>query len=214
MFVKDVMTENPITIGENTSLLEAREIMTKNNIKKLPVTDKNMRLIGIVTNSDLLKASPSSATTLDMFELGYLLSKLSVKDIMVKSVKTAAKDQTVEEAARFMADYKINCLPVVKGDLLVGIVTESDLFSAFIEMFNTRTSGVRVVLSMPNAPGEIAKLAKAIAEKNGNIVSFVTSNAKIASDMNITLKVTDVDQDALKNAILSTGATVEDMRMV
>lgn len=214
MLVKDVMTENPVTIHGDASVLDAKELMAKKSVKKLPVVDKNGTLVGILTAADLAKASPSAATSLDVFELGYLLSKLSVEKTMVKSVKTTNSLQTVEEAARLMNDYGISCLPVVKDEILIGIVTESDLFATFIDMFNTRTPGVRIVAVVNEMPGELAKISSAIAEKNGNIVSFVTSEASDAAHKKITLKVTDVSETELKSALEICGAQIEDIRSV
>ncbi len=214
MLVKDVMTENPVTIHGDASVLDAKELMAKKGVKKLPVVDKNGTLVGILTAADLAKASPSAATSLDVFELGYLLSKLSVEKTMVKSVKTTNSLQTVEEAARLMNDYGISCLPVVKDEILIGIVTESDLFATFIDMFNTRTPGVRIVAVVNEMPGELAKISSAIAEKNGNIVSFVTSEASDAAHKKITLKVTDVSETELKSALEICGAQIEDIRSV
>jgi acetoin utilization protein AcuB len=137
-----------------------------------------------------------------------------VEKTMVKSVKTTNSLQTVEEAARLMNDYGISCLPVVKDEILIGIVTESDLFATFIDMFNTRTPGVRIVAVVNEMPGELAKISSAIAEKNGNIVSFVTSEASDAAHKKITLKVTDVSETELKSALEICGAQVEDIRSV
>ena len=214
MLVKDVMTENPITIGPEASVLEAKEIMSRNKIKKLPVVDRSGALVGIITNTDLAKASPSAATSLDMFELGYLLSKLSVEKTMVKSVKTTTANQTVEEAARLMNDYGISCLPVVKENLLVGVVTESDLFATFIDMFNTRTPGVRAVAVVNEITGELAKLAVAIAEKNGNIVSLVTSDASESKHRTVTVKVSNISEAELKSLLESNNAEIKDIRLV
>ncbi|MGN0729345.1 CBS domain-containing protein [Treponema sp.] len=214
MLVKDVMTVNPVTIGPDASVLEARETMTRNKINKLPVVDRSGALVGIITNNDLAKASPSAATSLDMFELGYLLSKLSVEKTMVKSVKTTTADQTVEEAARLMNDYGISALPVVKENLLIGIVTESDLFSTFIDMFNTRASGVRAVAVVNEIPGELAKIAAAIAEKNANIVSLVTSDACDSKHRTVTLKVSGISKDELQSLLEANCAEIKDIRSV
>ena len=213
MLVKDVMTENPITIEPEASVLEAKETMSRNKIKKLPVVDRSGALVGIITNTDLAKASPSAATS-HMFELGYLLSKLSVEKTMVKSVKTTTANQTVEEAARLMNDYGISCLPVVKENLLVGVVTESDLFATFIDMFNTRTPGVRAVAVVNEIPGELAKLAAAIAEKNGNIVSLVTSDASDSKHRTVTVKVSNISEVELKSLLESNNAEIKDIRSV
>ena len=133
MIVKDVMTKNLIFVYPETSITEAKAIMTKKNISKLPVLDKNNQLVGLITKNDMAKAGPSDATSLDMFEIGYLLSKLTVEKFMTKKVVTVSEDEVVEEAARIMVDNEIGCVPVMKNDLVVGIVTESDLFHLFTD---------------------------------------------------------------------------------
>ena len=117
MIVANVMTRNPTFVSPDMSINDAKELMLKEKIGKLPVLDKNNRLIGLVTKKDLVKAGPSGATTLDMYEISYLLSKLKVEKIMEKNVFTVQQTEVVEEAARIMADEAISCLPVMKGDL-------------------------------------------------------------------------------------------------
>ena len=137
MIVKEVMRTNVVFISSETKITEAKNIMMENKFSKLPVVDYG-KLVGIVTKNDLLKAEPSLATTLDMFEIGYLLSKLTVKKVMMTNVITVSPDEVVEEAARIMVDNEISCLPVVKDDALIGIITESDLFNLFTDMFADR----------------------------------------------------------------------------
>lgn len=213
MLVKDVMTKNPITIQEKESVLEARDLMTKNKINKLPVVDKSGSLVGIITANDLQRSTPSDATTLDMYELGYLLSKLTVEKIMTKKVITVSENETVEEAARIMADKDFGCLPVMADNLLIGIITESDLFKMFIEMFNARTKGIRLMLNMSDNPGSLAIFTQKVAEKNGKIVSVVTSPSKSENCRKITVKVTDISFEDLK-AIAKECGTIEDIREV
>ena len=104
MIVKDVMTKNLIFVYPETSITEAKAIMTKKNISKLPVLDKNNQLVGLITKNDMAKAGPSDATSLDMFEIGYLLSKLTVEKFMTKKVVTVSENEVVEEAARIMVN--------------------------------------------------------------------------------------------------------------
>ncbi len=214
MLVKDVMTRNPVTVPVNTSVPEVTEIMNKQNVSKLPVLGKNGSLAGIVTKADLIKSTPSSATTLDMFELSYLLSKLTVEKVMVRKVRTATENETVEEAARLMADYGISCLPIMRDDLLVGIITEGDLFRAFIDMFGTRYAGVRATFSVPDQPGALSALSKQIADLNGNIVSFVTADSKDSSRRGITLRVTGLSLSQVQSIIENCSGTLEDIRNV
>ena len=113
MIVKEVMRTNVVFISSETKITEAKNIMMENKFSKLPVVDYG-KLVGKITKNDLLKAEPSLATTLDMFEIGYLLSKLTVKKVMMTNVITVSPDEVVEEAARIMVDNEISCLPVVK----------------------------------------------------------------------------------------------------
>lgn len=214
MLVKDVMTKNPFTVAATTSVPEAKALMTKQKINKLPVVDKNGALVGILTRNDLIKATPSDATTLDMFELSYLLSKLTVEKVMHRDVKTVSETETVEEAARLMADYGIGCLPVMKDDLMVGIITETDLFHVFIDMFGTRHSGVRATFVLDEKPGQLSKVTSEIAELDGNIVSVVTADGDDDEHRKVTLKATVVTIEQLTKIITSCGGVIEDIRKV
>ena len=214
MIVKDVMTRNPVYVSPETTLTEAKALMTKKNINKLPVIDKNDRLAGIITKNDLAKAGPSDATTLDMYEIGYLLSKLTVEKIMTKKVVTVSENEIVEEAARIMVDNQIGCLPVMKDDILIGIVTESDLFHLFTNMFGARHEGVRVTISSADKPGQLAKIAEKIAALNGNIVSVVTDELKEPGVRRLTIKATDITLERMQSILSDCGVSVEDIRVV
>lgn len=214
MIVADVMTRNPICTSPDTSVTDARALMAKEKINKLPVLDCDNRLVGIITKNDLTRAAPSSATTLDMYELGYLLSKLKVEKVMTKNPVTVAADQVIEEAARIMADKDIGCLPVMQDGLLVGIVTESDLFLKFIEMFGARHKGVRAKIEMTEKPGALAKLSAGIAEIGGNIVSIVTSEGNSLATRCVTCKVVNITAAALKAEIEKNGITLLDLREI
>ena len=143
----------------------------------------------------------SSASTLDMYELGYLLSKLTVEKIMIKNVRTVDFDEVIEEAARTMAVEKIGCLPVMKDGILSGIITETDLFNAFISMFGATQPGVRAVIEVAEKPGELAKIAAAVAAKNGNIVSLVTTDGSDVSKRKITLKIGNLSRETVEEII-------------
>ncbi len=138
MIISEVMAKNPATVNPEASVIEAKRIMADKGVSKLPVVDKSGALVGIVTDNDIQKAAPSEATTLDMFELSYLISKLTVEKVMKKDVKFVSEDESVEEAASLMADYKISCLPVIKNGLVVGIITETDLFRILIDMLRKK----------------------------------------------------------------------------
>ena len=176
MIIASVMTRNPLYVRPEMTVTEVRELMTKEKVGKLPVLDKHDNLVGIVTKKDLVNAGPSAATTLDMYEISYLLSKLKVEKVMEKNVVTVKETEVVEEAARIMADKGITCLPVMKDNLLVGIITESDLFRVFVDMFGTRHQGVRITFSMDEKPGQLAKVAKELDIKQLNKYNNYNNN--------------------------------------
>jgi len=194
MKVGQRMTRNPITITPDVTAPEAQAIMRREKIKRLPVLDNNRRLVGIVTSLDLIHASPSPATSLDIYEMHYLLSKLHVENVMTKNVITVTEDLPIEEAARIMADNKISGLPVMRGDILVGIITESDLFKIFIELFGARHRGIRLTLLLPEKKGELAKVANAITKCGGNIVSFAVFEGEDPTNGYCTVKVSGVER--------------------
>lgn len=129
--VREWMTPNPITINIDTSLVEAHKLMTDHNIRRLPVLDKG-ELVGIVTLGDVRGAEPSEATSLSVWELNYLLSRLEVARIMSEPVITAQPDTSIAEAAEIMLDRRIAGLPVVEDGELVGMITESDIFRMIV----------------------------------------------------------------------------------
>jgi acetoin utilization protein AcuB len=135
--VKDWMITNVITVGPRTGMLDAHKLMRDHNIRRLPVVKKNNQLIGIVARSDIRKAEPSEATTLNVWEMNYLMSKLQLREIMAKEVITAHVDDTLKSVAMKMQEHKIGALPVVDDhNRVVGIITESDIFRALIAWFN------------------------------------------------------------------------------
>ncbi|NKQ35150.1 MAG: CBS domain-containing protein [Chloroflexi bacterium] len=135
--VKDWMVTNVITAGPHTGMLDAHKLMRDHNIRRLPIVKKNNQLVGIVTRSDIRKAEPSEATTLNVWEMNYLLSKLQLKDIMTKNVLTAHVNDSLKSVALKMQENKIGALPVVDDhNKVVGIITESDIFRALIAWFN------------------------------------------------------------------------------
>lgn len=213
MIVKEVMRTDVIFVSSDTKATEAKSIMAQHKISRLPVVD-NGKLVGIVTKNDLLKAEPSSATTLDMYEISYLLSKLTVKKVMKTNVLTVSPDEVVEEAARIMVDSDVSCLPVIKDDALVGIITESDLFELFTQMFGAREKGLRAVAYIDDKPGQLAKLTKEISDANANIISAVTTKHDADNRTCITLKAKGIDEATLKSIFEKCGIDVADLRAI
>jgi acetoin utilization protein AcuB len=212
MLVGERMTKPAITVRPETSMPDALDLMHKEHIRRLPVVDKRGALVGIVTEGDLLKASPSEATSLSIYEVTYLLSKLTLDRIMTRKVITITEDTPLEEAARIMADHEIGGLPVVRGKAVVGMITETTLFRIFLELLGARRAGIRVTVSVPDKPGELANLAKAVHAAGGNILALGTFMGESAAEGVVTIKVEGVKMDALKKAIQPYVKKIMDIR--
>ncbi len=141
MLVAERMTRNPIVIRDDTPIDKALKIMRDNKVRRLPVLNDKGALVGIVSERDLLFASPSPATTLSIYELHYLLARIAVADVMTTEVITVTEDTSLKEAARIMADNRIGGLPVERKGELVGIITETDLFKIFLELLEAQEVG-------------------------------------------------------------------------
>ncbi|MDR0662746.1 MAG: CBS and ACT domain-containing protein [Spirochaetaceae bacterium] len=212
MIVSRVMTKNPVYAHPETKVSQARSLMNKEKISHLPILDRDNHLVGIATKRDMLKAGPSPATTLDMYEISYLLSNITIDKIMTKNVICTVENEVIEEAARMMSDNNISCLPVVRGKFLAGIVTVKDLFESFITAFGARHIGVRVSFVMQEKPGQIARLSGAIAENGGNIVSFVTNDGDYLHQRGGTMKIIGMDVDIVKSIFENMQAEILDIR--
>jgi acetoin utilization protein AcuB len=213
MKVSKIMTRNPVITHPDLSLTDARSLMDKEKVSHIPVLNKNNELVGLITKADLLKASPSSATSLDMYEISYLLSKLTVEKVMEKKVITVHENEVVEEAARIMADNGIGCLPVLNGSLLTGIITDTDIFHFFINAYGARHKGIRITINFKERPGQFAAFAVSVAASGGNIVAFVTSEGDDAAHRRATIKITGISRAAVEEAAGNLdGAEIEDIR--
>jgi acetoin utilization protein AcuB len=212
MDISRVMTHNPFTVFVDTPVTDAQAMMRREKIHRLPVLAHDKRLAGIVSEKDLLYASPSPATTLDVYEMANLLSKLKVEQVMTRDVVTVEQETLLEDAARIMVDANIGGLPVMSDGHLVGIVTESDIFKLFIELFGTRRTGLRCTLLIPERVGELASLASAIAEAGGNIISLGTFPGEDPTNAIATLKVDQIERAALLEACSPFVEEVLDIR--
>ena len=164
MRVRDFMKTNVITVPSSTSIYDALKIMKENNIKRLPIVD-NGKLVGIVSRRGLKEATPSKATTLSIYELNYLLSKMTVKDVMHKKVITVSPDTSFEQAAYIMHKYQIGGLPVLEKGKLVGYISSNDLFNVMVQMNGLDKPVTRFTIEIDedktdNAIADIANLMK------------------------------------------------------
>jgi len=206
------MTRNLLTITPNTTVTETLDFMRREKVRRLPVVDKKGALVGIVSEKDLLYASPSPATSLSVWEIHHLLSKLKVNEVMTKEVITVTEDVPLEDAARIMADNKIGGLPVMRDDTVVGIITETDLFKIFIELFGAREKGVRVTMLVPEVKGELARITTEVANKGGNIIALGTFLGEDPTNRLCTIKVEGVPKDELIAALKPLVQEVIDAR--
>ncbi|NLJ57758.1 MAG: CBS domain-containing protein, partial [Tissierellia bacterium] len=152
MYVKNRMTKDPYTTTTSTPISDAVALLKEKGLKRLPVVDGE-KVVGILTQSDIQKVSPTKATSLSIFEINYLLSKLTVKDAMTKKIITIEATSLLEEAAVIMRENRIGTLPVVEDGKLVGIITESDIFDALIDLLGFKDQGSRITIEAKDIPG-------------------------------------------------------------
>lgn len=212
MLIGERMTPRPVTVDQNVPINEALSRMRQEKVRRLPVVDKRGKLVGIVSEKDLLYASPSPATALNIHELHYLLSKITIKDIMTRKVITVEETTPLEEVARIMADNKIGSTPVMRQGQLVGIVTETDIFKILLEMMGAREHGVRLTLNVPERVGLLADLSREIAKVDGNLVSLGTFQGEDPAHRIITTKVQGASKEKLIDAVKDLDIQVRDVQ--
>lgn len=205
------MSKVLITVPPDLPIPDALALMSREKIRHIPVIEKG-KLKGIITKNDLLNASPSKATTLNVWEINYLVSKIKVSDVMTTKVFTTTEETPIEEAARIMSDKKISCLPVLRGKEVVGIITETDLFKIFLELLGARQKGVRISAEIPDKPGELARLCQAIYKAGGNIIALGTFTGPTATTSIITIKVEGIAEKALKKLVEPMVKKLTDIR--
>lgn len=211
MFVGERMSRPVISVSPEESINDVLAMFRKEHIRRAPVM-KEGKLVGIVSERDLLNASPSSATSLSVWEINYLISKVKVKNVMTKKVITVDKDTPIEEAARIMADKKIGGLPVVTGDKVVGIITETDLFRILLELMGARQKATRVTVTVPDQPGELAKITKAISSQGGDFLSFGIFSGPDANSRVVTFKVQGIKKEKIREVLDSVVLKFWDIR--
>jgi acetoin utilization protein AcuB len=180
-YIKETMQKNPITINPDASFYEALTLVRGKGIRHLPVVDKNGHLVGILTDGDIREAAPSDATSLNVHELQYLLSKLKVSAFMTPKSKliTISSDTIIEEAVQLMHDHKIGCLPVVDGDKLAGLITETDALALLVDLFGLKMKGTRLTVAIEDQPGQMHGILDIIKNRNVNIISIVSPTFKV-----------------------------------
>lgn len=207
MYVRDFMSKNLVTIGPEDSVSDAFALMKENKVRRLPVVE-NGNLVGIVAYSDLLKASPSEATTLSIWEINYVLSKLKIRDIMKTDVITVEADEPVEKAALLMQKHDIGAIPVTEKGKLVGIITESDIFDAFVDVMGMGSRGTRITVEIPDKPGELLNILKIIYDESINVRSLATFHAHGKRPGEVVIRVDTEQPSSLIEKLQSAGVKV------
>jgi acetoin utilization protein AcuB len=201
MLVRERMSRPVISITPDMPINDALAMFRKEHIRRAPVI-KNGKLVGIVSERDLLYASPSPVTVLSVWEMHYMMSKVTVRQVMSKKVLTVKEDTPIEEAARIMADSKIGGLPVMgSSGRVAGIITETDLFKIFLELMGARRKATRVTALISDNPNQLSKVTKAIAQHGGNFVSFGMFAGNDQNSNVITFKVNGLSNDEVKQAL-------------
>ena len=212
MLVGERMSKPVLTITADVPVQDALARMRKDKVRRYPVVDKRGKLIGIVTDSDLMNAKPSDATTLSVWEVNYLLSKITVERVMAKDVVTTEEDTPIEEAARVMADRGISSLPVMRSGSLVGLITETDLFNILLEMMGARSPGVRLTLEVMNTPGKLSELAGILHNLGGDILGMGAILGERAETRILAIKVAGVKLEVLRDALRPAVEKIVDIR--
>ena len=213
MFVANCMTKNPITIAPDVGIDEAAKIMDKGHFRRLPVVEHG-KLVGFFTNRDLLRASPSAATTLDRFEMRTLLSKIKVADVMQKNVITVTDTTTIEEAALVMAREKIGGMPVLSEvDKVVGIISSTDIFRAFVTVMGLDSGKTRLTIAVADRKGVLRDIATVLADLDINIDSMVTI-PQPSGTYDIIIRADIADVETVKERLAAKGFTVSHVTQI
>jgi len=209
-FMREKIRRNPITISPDATFFEARNLIHEKGVRHLPVVDKNNCLVGIVTDRDIREAAPSDATLLSVHELNYLLGKLKVSAFMTPNEKliTVTPDTLIEEAVQLMHDNKIGCLPVIEGDKLFGIFTETDALAHFVDIFGYKQKGTRLTVALEDKPGSMLGILEVIKKHNINIISIVTPSFMVEGKRLAAIRIQTEDYENIVKDLEKAGYDV------
>jgi acetoin utilization protein AcuB len=196
MLVGQRMQREVVTVTPDMRITGASRLLQEHRIRHLPVVEKG-RLVGIITDRDIRRVLPSQMKSLEVHELHYLLERLTVGEVMTAKVISVTPETLIEEAARLLVEHRIGCLPVIQGDRLAGIITETDLLAALAEILGIRTASARLEVVVEDTPGTLPAVCTAIAAKGGEIVSLFAARANVrgaeAPVLVVRLEAPDVD---------------------
>jgi acetoin utilization protein AcuB len=203
------MTTDVITATPDTPLVKARDLLREHNIKQVPVVDQKGNLVGILTDRDIKQAWASPATTLSIYELTYVLQKLTVESVMVKDPITITPSSTIERAAKILHDRRIGSLPVVEGDKLVGIITSTDLMEVLLDGLGVQEESGRLVVLVRDRIGVLADVCSILKDANISIVSMITLPLHQHPGVHqLVMRVTSADRDRAVRRLGDSGYRV------
>lgn len=208
MKVKMRMTPSPITAMPRTNYNQALRLMKQNHIQHLPIVDAQGALVGIVSLHDMLRAEPSRVSTLSVYEVASLLETVSMAQIMSHPVMAVDEDCSISNAARYMLDQDIGCLPVMRGSELVGVITDTDIFETFVEITGGGQSGSRIEARMPDQKGQLAGFVRAFSNAGSYIVSVALTYDDAEPYFYADLKERGGDEARIREELTALG-TVE-----
>ena len=214
MFVRNVMSSPVVTVPPEMPFQDALRLMQERNFRRLPVVDAKGKLVGIVAEHDLLYASPSPATSLSVWEMNYMLSKIKIERLMTREVITTSPDTILEETAHLMVVHRIGGVPVMDGGKVVGIITETDIFKTMVAMFGGGVAGLRLTLEVPKGKGVLAKISQAVFDMGGEILSVGSFPIEERSEDGLVMKVREVSKEQLIDTLEAFGDHVIDAREV
>ncbi|MDD2554039.1 MAG: CBS domain-containing protein [Desulfotomaculaceae bacterium] len=207
LLVMDYMKRSLYTASTETTVSEALETLRKNKIRQLPVVSGD-RLIGLITEKQLLAVSPSPSTSLSTFEKNFFMDRILVSDVMVKFPLTVTPDTTIEEAALYLREHKIGSVPVVEGDKLVGIITVTDIFDVLTKLFGYGKPGIRILIESEERVGlliEVTRIIKELVLPVKTIIYYIKDDSKVKIKMRLD---SNVDGEAVVKAMRKRGLKV------
>ncbi|PIE70130.1 MAG: hypothetical protein CSA22_09600 [Deltaproteobacteria bacterium] len=202
MLVKKWMSRQIISVSPKDAMQDAIRTLKEHNIHLLPVLE-NDTLVGIISDGDLKKASPSDATSLDIHELVYLTSKIRIRDLMTQTVFTVPSDATIEEAAQILLNKKIHGLPVLDAaNRVVGVITRSDIFRVLITITAEGKRGIQLAIRLPDIPGPLKEIRQIVRDFDARIASILSSTEGVADDfINVYLRIYQLDRSRLEEML-------------
>lgn len=208
MSVKDFMAKDVITVTPETKIFDAVDLMKEHGIHRLPVL-RGDKVVGLITEGTISEALPSTATSLSVYETNYLLNKTTVADVMITQVKTIDPEAQLEDAIYLMRTNKINVLPVIEDNLLVGIITNNDIFDAFLKLTGYHEGGSRIQLAIKDdKKGVLAELTKVLADNDFDILTVIVDRERDHSETIVEVQIASKEPEKIKTVLELAGFTV------